>query len=133
MYFKIDVLKNFSMFTEGLKGLKACIFIKKVFCCEYCEIFKNSLPVEHFLFIILLCDDRILWTSLGTKLTCFIFLVLLLRIGNPYLFRTCFYTKVFSKRNFRTHYNVSPTTNLIESLKTRNSCRTLVTSPSKLL
>ena len=78
MYFKIDVLKNFSMFTEGLKGLKACIFIKKVFCCEYCEIFKNSLPVEHFLFIILLCDDRIFWTPFGTKLTCFIFFVLLL-------------------------------------------------------
>ena len=78
MYFKIDVLKNFSMFAEGLKGLKACIFIKKVFCCEYCEIFKNSLPVEHFLFIILLCDDRIFWTPFGTKLTCFIFFVLLL-------------------------------------------------------
>ena len=62
---------------------KACIFIKKgiptqVFSCEYCEIFKNRFLVEHFLFIILLRDDRILWTSLGTKLTCFIFLVLLL-------------------------------------------------------
>ena len=63
--------------------LKACIFIKKeiptqVFSCEYCKIFKNSFLVEHFLFIILLCYDRIFWTSLGTKLTCFIFLVLLL-------------------------------------------------------
>ena len=87
MYFKISVLKNFSMFAkkpvfESLfnkaEGLKTCIFIKKVFSCEYCEILKNSLLVEHFLFIILLCDDRIFWTSLGTKLTCFIFLVLLL-------------------------------------------------------
>ena len=87
MYFKIGVLKNFSMFAKNTlfeslfnkaEGLKAYIFIKKVFSCDYCEIFKNSLLVEPFLFIILLCDDRILWTSLGTKLTCFIFLVLLL-------------------------------------------------------
>ena len=71
-----------SLFNKA-GALKACIFIKKeiptqVSSCEYCEIFKNSFLVEHFLFIILLCDDRILWTSLGTKLTCFIFLVLLL-------------------------------------------------------
>ena len=64
-------------------ALRACIFIKKEIptqasSCEYCEIFKNSFLVQHFLFIILLRDDRILWTSLGTKLTCFIFLVLLL-------------------------------------------------------
>ena len=39
-----------------------------MFSCEYCEIFINSLLVKHFLFIIPLCDDRILWTSLGTKL-----------------------------------------------------------------
>ena len=63
--------------------LKTCIFIKKeiptqVSSCKYCEIFKNSFFVQHFLFIILLRDDRILWTPLGTKLTCFIFLVLLL-------------------------------------------------------
>ena len=60
------------------EDLKASIFIKKVFSCERCEIFKNSLLVEQFLFIMLLCEDGILWTSLGTKLTCFIFLVLLL-------------------------------------------------------
>ena len=71
-----------SLFNKA-GALKACIFIKKeiptqVFSCEYCKIFKNSFLVKHFLFIILLRDDRILWTSLGTKLTCFIFLVLLL-------------------------------------------------------
>ena len=71
-----------SLFNKA-GALKACIFIKKeiptqVFSCEYCEIFKNSFLVEHFLFIILLRDDRILWTSLGTKLSCFIFLLLLL-------------------------------------------------------
>ena len=74
------------VFVESLfnktGALKAYSFIKKeistkVFSCEYCEIFKNSFLEEHFLFIIILRDDRILWTSLGTKLTCFIFLVLL--------------------------------------------------------
>ena len=70
-----------SLFNKA-GGLKACIFIKKeiptqVSSCEYCNNFKNSFLVEHVLFILLLCNDRILWTSLGTKLTCFIFLVLL--------------------------------------------------------
>ena len=70
-----------SLFNKA-GALKACTFIKKVIptqvsFCEYCEIFKNSFLVHLFLFIILIRDDRILWTSLGTKLTCFIFLVLL--------------------------------------------------------
>ena len=73
----------FESFYNKPEALKACIFIKKeiltqVFSCEYCEVFKNSFLVEDFLFIILLRDDRILWTSLCTKLTSFIFLVLLL-------------------------------------------------------
>ena len=64
-------------------ALKDCIFVKKeistkVFSCECCETIKDSFFVEHFLFITLSHDDRILWTSLGKKLTCFIFLVLLL-------------------------------------------------------
>ena len=64
-------------------ALKACIFIKKeiptqVFSCEYCDFFKNSFLWNTFCSLYFLCDDRILWTSLGTKLTCFIFLVLLL-------------------------------------------------------
>ena len=65
----------FEPYFNEADRLKACIFIKKeipkqVFSCEYNEIFKNSFLVEHFLYILLLCDDRILWTSLGTKLTC---------------------------------------------------------------
>ena len=77
---KISVFE--SLFNKA-GTLKTCVFIKKeiptqVFSCEYCEIFKNSFLMEHFLFIIVLYDDRILWTSLGAKLTCFIFLVLLL-------------------------------------------------------
>ena len=70
-----------SLFNKA-GGLKACIFIKKevvsqAFSCEFCEIFINSFLVERLLFIILLCDDRIFWTSLDTKLTCFMFLVLI--------------------------------------------------------
>ena len=92
MFFKIGVLKVFSMFAKTpvfespfnkAGALKACIFIQKeiptqVFSCEYCEFFKNTFLVEYFLIIILLCDVRILWTSLGTKFPCFIFPVLLL-------------------------------------------------------
>ena len=77
---KISVFE--SLFNKA-GTLITCVFIKKeiptqVFSCEYCEIFKNSFLMEQFLFIIVLCDDRILWTSFGAKLTCFIFLVLLL-------------------------------------------------------
>ena len=73
MFLKISQCSQKTPVSESLSNkagsLKACIFIKKeiltqVFSCEYCEIF-----VEHFLFIILLCDDRIIWTSLGTKST----------------------------------------------------------------
>ena len=56
-----------SLFNKA-EGLKAFLLRK---CFEYCEIFKNSLLVEHFLFIILLCDGRILWTYLGTKIDVF--------------------------------------------------------------
>ena len=135
------------VFVESLfnktGALKAYSFIKKeistkVFSCEYCEIFKNSFLEEHFLFIIILRDDRILWTSLGTKLTCFYscflyYCFVFLHIGSPLLFCTCFHTKISSKCNFRSHFNVGSSTILIESLKTRNNCRTLATSPSNLL
>ena len=39
---------------------------------------------------------------------------------------------MFSKCNFRTHYNVASSTILIESLKFRNNSRITVTSPSNL-
>ena len=93
--------------------------------------------MEHFLLIILLSDDRILWTSLGTKFTCSIFLVLLLLSFTTLVLESrpeslhlgycssprsasgdsCFYIKIFTKRNFRRHYNVDSSTILIESLK----------------
>ena len=119
-----------SLFNKA-EGLTACIFIKKVFICEYCDIFKNNLLVELFLFIILLCDDKILWTSLGTKLTCFIFLVLLLFSFKTLVLESRLHSyfvlvlyQNMSKCNFRRHYSVDSSTILIESLKTRNNCRT---------
>ena len=142
MFFKIGVLKIsqcsqktpvFESLFNKVGALKACIFIKKeiptqVSSSKYCEIFKNSFFVQHFLFIILLRDDRILWRSLGTKLTCFIFLVLLLCFPSyrkSIVVSYLFYTKISSKRNFRTHFNVDSSSILTESLKTRNICRTL--------
>ena len=58
MFFKIGVLKNFSILTEEhprwilfLKKLQACNFSKKrlqqVFSCEYCKICNNSFLIEH--------------------------------------------------------------------------------------
>ena len=57
MFFKIDVLKNFAIFME--KHLYWSLFFnkvadleaRKVFSCEYCDIFKSdffhrSLPVD---------------------------------------------------------------------------------------
>ena len=89
-----DVLKNVLMFAKNLcsrlfliklGAWRPAFLLKKRFQhrCFPVNIAKflrtaNSFLVEHFLFIILLRDDRILWTSLGTKLTSFIFLVLLL-------------------------------------------------------
>ena len=53
-----------------------------MFSYEYCEVFINRFLLEHFLcslyFSEILRDDGILWTSLGEKVTFFIFLVLLL-------------------------------------------------------
>ena len=58
MFFKIGVLKNFSILTEEhprwilfLKKLQACNFSKKrlqqVFSCKYCKICNNSFLIEH--------------------------------------------------------------------------------------
>ena len=146
-YFKIGVLKNFSMFAktpvfESLfnkaEDLNACIFIKKVFPCEYCKTFENSLLVEYFLFIILSLNSLDVF---GCKIDVFYISCTIavflhnssVRIETPWLFRTYFYIKIFSKCNFRRHSNVGSSIILIESLKTRNNCRTLATSPSNLL
>ena len=131
--------------------MKTCSLIKKeiptqVFSCEYCivKFLRTASLVEQFLLLYfseILCDDRTLWMSLGTKWRfsyflyyCFVFLHnSSVRISSPWLFRTCFHTKIFSKRNFRTLSKGGSSTILIQSLKIRNNCRTLATSPSNLL
>ena len=66
----------FQSFFNKAEGLKVCIFIKKVVKSKSKSIL--SLLVERFLLILLAFDDIIRWMSLVTKLTCFIFLALLL-------------------------------------------------------
>ena len=129
MFFKIGVLKSFSIFAKKhlcssfffnkAEGLKACIFIKKVFSCEYCKIFKNSLLVETFsslYFYVMIEFFGRLWVQ-NWRVSyflyyCFVFLHnSSVRIRRAELFRTCFYTNIFSKRNFRTHYNVGSSIN----------------------
>ena len=42
------------------------------------------------------------------------------RLGSPWLFRTCFHTKIFSERNFCTLDKIGSITILLGSLKIRN-------------
>ena len=51
--YKKGVLKDFTKLTVKHLRPEACNFIKKetlakVFSCEFCEIFKNSIFTEHF-------------------------------------------------------------------------------------
>ena len=132
------------------EGLKTCIFIKKeiptqVFSCECCiaKFLRTAFLWNTFCslyFSAILCDNRTLWTSLGTKWRflyflyyCFVFLHnSSVRIGSPWLFRTCFHTNIFSKGNFWTLNKACSSTILIESLNIRNNCKTLATSPCNL-
>ena len=90
----------------------------------------------------ILCGNRILSTSLGTKLTFFIFLVPWLcfplelsrvRLWCLRLFGTCFHAKICSKCNFSSHCNVHSSTILTESLNFWNNFRITVNSRSSLL
>ena len=94
MFFKIAVLKNFAITVKKtpvlqclfnkVAGLQACIFIKKdsntaVFLRKFYELpFSQNPPHCSYYFFEILCDYRTFWTSLGTKLTFFNFLVPLL-------------------------------------------------------
>ena len=130
--------------------MKACIFIEKetptqVFFCEYWEILRTVFLWNtcSLYFSKNLCDDRILWTSSGTKLyfSCFLcqWFVFLhnpsVRIGNLFLFFcTCFHIKNFCKCNFCKHCNVGfSSILLIELLKFRNIPRIIMLSPGFLL
>ena len=76
-----------------------------------------------------LCEDTILWTFASKILTFFIFLCYCfvffhnyrVAIGSPCLFGTCFWTNLFSKCNFCTHYNVGSNSFLIESVSYTDS------------
>ena len=85
MFLKINVFENWAIihkkryvlesFFDKVAALKSCICIKKktptqVFFCEYSEIIKKNFyrTPPHYTFPKFLCDDRILSTSLGTKL-----------------------------------------------------------------
>ena len=51
MFLKIDVLKNFAIFAEKHQCWSLEETLTQRFCCEYCEIFKNSFfvhPVTAF-------------------------------------------------------------------------------------
>ena len=109
-----------------------------MFSCEYWEIFKNSFFLEHLLFIILFRNFVTIeffgclwlhnWHFSHCLCHCFVPLHNFIRISVPWLFRSCFYTKIFSKCNFCMHYNVGSSTTLF-----RSNSRITVTSPSNLL
>ena len=126
-------------------GQKACIFIKKeisalVSSFEYCEILVGT-PSVHYTFpkfyVMIKFFGRLWvknWRFSYFLYYCFVFLHnSSLRIGSQWLFRTCFDAKIFRKCNFRTHYNIGSSTVLIQSLKIRNNCRIIATSPSNVL
>ena len=110
-----------------------------MFSCEYCEIFKNKFLVKHFLYYtslkcyVMTEMFKRLWTQNWrfsySLYYCFVFL----HNSCPWLFGTYFHTKIFSKRNSCTRYNVGSSTILVKSLKIRNNCRILATSLSNLL
>ena len=76
MFFKIDFLKNFTIFKGkhlcwSLLLIKFCNFFKKetpmqVFSCEYWGIFKNSFFIEHLRWLLL----HLMGTIVFNELTC---------------------------------------------------------------
>ena len=103
-----------------------------MFSSEYCEIFKSSFLWNTFcslyFYVMIELFGRLWvqnWRVSYFLYCCFVFLHnCTVRFGSPELFRTCSYTKISRKRNFRTHFNVGSSIILIESLKTRNNCTT---------
>ena len=138
IFFKIDVLKNLAIFTRKhlcwslflikLLAWRSAFLLKKtptpVFFCEYCEIIEGSFFTEHLLLIVLFRDFYVMieffgrlwvqnWNFSYFLCHCFVFSHnSSVRIENPCLFCTCIYTKIFSKYNFRTHYNVGIRNNI---------------------
>ena len=116
----------------------------QVFPCEYCEIFENSIfyrtPPVHYILLRFYVMIEFFWRLWVQNWHCsyflchyFVFLDNPVRISIPWLFCTCFYTKIFSNCNFRTYYNVGSSTILIGSLNFRINSKIAVNSPSNLL
>ena len=137
MLFKTGVLKKFSsLFLIKLGPWRLAFLLKKRFQhrCFPVNIAKflrtaflwNTFCSLYF-YVMIEFFGRLWvqnWRVSYFLYYCFVFLHnSSIRIGSPYLFRTCLYTRISSKRNFRTHFNVDPSIILIESLKTRNNCK----------
>ena len=101
------------------------------------RIIENSFFIEHLLLIILFRNFYVMIEFFGrlwvqnwyfSYFLCHYFIFFhnsSVRIGTPWLFCICIYTKMFSKYNFRTHYNVG--------IRNRNNIRIIATSPGNLL
>ena len=142
MFFKTAALKNSQYCQEVL----AWFLLKKrhqhrcfpVNIAEFLRRVYKKTPVQYIFpkfyvmieFFGRLCVQN--WHFSYFLCHCFVFLHNSVRISIPWLFRTYFHTKIFSKCNFRKHY-VGSNTILIESLKFRNNSRITVSSPSNLL
>ena len=133
MSFKIGVLKNFAVFTRKflcwslflikLQARRPAFLLKKRHQ-QYCEIIENSFFIEHLLLIILFRNFYVMIEFFGRLWVqnwyfsyflchCFVFFHnSSVRIGTPWLFCICIYTKTFSKYNSRTHYNVGIRNNI---------------------
>ena len=131
MFFKIAVLRNFaelsrkclrcSLYLIKLKAWWPAFLLEKtprqVFYCEYFEIFKSCFfyrtPPVHYTFTkfcVMIRYFRLLWVQnwhfLYCLNHCFVVHHNSIRISIPWLFRTCFHTKISNKCNFRTYYSV---------------------------
>ena len=131
MFFKIAVLRNFaelsrkclrcSLYLIKLKAWRLAFLLKKaprqVFSCEYFEIFKSCFfyrtPPVHYTFpkfYVMIWFFRLHWVQYWHFLYflnhCFVVHHNSIRISIPWLFRTCFYTKISNKSNFRMYYSV---------------------------
>ena len=125
----------FDCFFNKTEDLKACIFIKKSFDVNTAKFLKTAFLWKIFCllwFYVMIEFFGRPWFYMACTVAVFRYNSSV-RIEAPYLFRTCFYIIIFSKRNFRRHCNAGSNTILIKQLKIRNNCRTLMTSPRNLL
>ena len=123
MFFKIGVFKNSAIFTKkhlcwSLSLIKLHFYWKRSPCTNT-GIFLWILRNYWEKFIILLWNFYVMieffrrlwvqnWYFSYFLCHCFVFFHnSSARIGSPWWFCTCIYTKSFSKYNFRMHYNLA--------------------------